>query len=1270
VTRRHASSTRPDGSRGAALPRALLWTGIALGVLVLASVLFAAWLLASQAGARFALARAVGATDGRLAVEHIEGRLAGPLILTGLRWKDAAAGVDAKVARVALDLAPAELLARRVHVTALEVDGVDVALGTVPPRPEEPAGEFSLSAPIDIVLDRMALTGARISKDGEPVFALERLDLAGAWTRAGAVVKTLSMTAPDGEVQLAGTVAAAAGYPGNGEVRFRWKVADVDYAGILKATGDGSAARLDLALVEPMAATVAATLGETAAWPWTLAVTVPAFDPAVLLGASNHRSLALDLQGSGDKAQGTHAGALEVDGHRVLLDPLRYALAEQVLRIESLVLKAADDAPGHLAASGEVQLAAEPVEATLALEWSEVTLPADLAGQELASHGRIDVAGSAEKFHAEGALAIGPPGTLADLAVDLDGTQDLITLHQLALKQPRGGLDASGTLVLKPALGWDITARADRLDPGAFAADWPGAIDFDLASQGTLTDRGPDATVKLDRLGGTLRQRALSGHVDLAVKPGYVVDGTLDLAAGGSRIRATGSGGQQTDAAIELAIDSLGDWLPHAGGRVEGNFRVAGRWPALAVKGTAHGAKIAMSGAHVATLDVQADIADVSAPQGALDVKARELVAGALAFDTLSLEAGGNRGRHTLELDASGSPLDTKLALNGSMAADGTWKGTLSRLDATIKEAAPLALRQPAALAWDGKTFSAGEICLAGRDPTLCVAGSGGADGALEARYRIEDLPLALILRLAAPDAPLAVDGMLAGHGEIRRSAKGALAGNATLQSARGSVAYSDRAERPLLTWSDFGLEATLAPDSIRATVAAALDHGGTLDGELTLAGPAGTTQALSGHVALDLGSLAFVEIVTAEVANVQGHLGADYRIGGTTAAPELAGTLTLSGFAAEVPAAGLKLHDGSISLRAADTTHFVLEGTIASGEGRLAINGSGGLDADAPLELAIKGEKFLAADIPAAHVLVSPDLTVQRNSEKLAVTGSVAIPSARVDLAKLPGGGVARTSPDVVIVDAEQPRPGAPLPVVASVDVQVGDDVKLAGFGFDGTLKGNLHIDQRPGRMPTGTGTLNAGGTYKAYGQDLTIESGRVLFAGTALDNPGLDIRAVRTIQGASRGALDDSVTAGLQVRGTAQLPVLTVFSRPSMPQSEALSYLITGKPLSGLKSGEGDMLGSAARALGSAGGDLLAKKIGARMGIDAGVSDNLALGGAAFTVGKYLSPKLYLSYGVGLFTPGEVVTLKYFINRRWNFEAENATTGNRAGINYRIER
>lgn len=1251
-----------------ALPRLLLWIGVALGALVLLLALLLAWLLGTESGARFALARAVGATDGKLAIERSSGKLGGPLRLDGVRWHDAGNGIDARIAHLRIDLAPLALLSKRVHVTALDIDDTDIALSTVPPRPEPPATGFSLAAPIDIVLDRLALKGAKISQDGKPVFALDRLDLGGAWTKNGAVVKTLALRAPDGSVDLHGGVSSLAGYPGDGESTFRWKVAGVDYAGTLKAHGDGKQAQLDLALNEPVPASVHASLTQSHEFPWSAKVQIPRFDPGRVQKDSTLTALALSLEGSGDRRHGALHGEVDLNGQRVQLDPLRYALDGQRLKIEALTLKS-PQAAGTLQAGGEVQLDARPVSATLALDWDGVELPPDLVGQALATHGKLEVSGSAETFHAAGTLSIGPPGQLADIALNLDGTPDTIVLQQLALKQAKGGLDAHGTLTLKPVLGWQLTAKAQRLDPGAFAAAWPGAIDFDLASSGTLTDRGPDATVKLDRLGGSLRQRPLSGQADLTIKPDYIVDGTLGLVSGKSRVDVTGRGGGQTDATLRLAIASLGDWLPQAGGALDGEFRVHGKWPRLAVVGSARGSKIDYAATRVGTLELTANLADIQSPQGTLNLKATQVASGSLAFDMLSLDGSGNRQAHALDLDARGTPLGLRLALSGSAKDDGRWSGALKMLDVAIKDAPPLALEQAATLGWDGRQFSVGEICLAGGGPTLCVAGNGGADGALAARYRIEQLPLALIAKLAAPDAPFKADGLIDGHGDIQRAANGALNGNAILHSDKGSVAYPDDANQPLLAYTALALDANLSPQSTRATVRAALDHDGTLAGEITLSGAPGSAQALAGQVDLSLNSLAFIELLTPEVANTQGRLAANYKIAGTTAAPQLNGALTLQEFATEVPAAGLKLHDGEISVRATDSDHFVLEGTLKSGDGTLTLSGNGGVGADAPLNARIKGDKFLAADIPAARVVISPDLTIERSAQNMTVGGSVTIPNAAVDLAKLPGGGGAATSPDVVVVDAEQAAPGKPLPVVVAVEVKLGRDVKLAGMGLDGKIRGQLNIDQRPGRVATGTGTLNVSGTYKAYGQDLSIETGRLLFAGTALDNPGLDVRAVRKILGASQGQGDDTITAGLQVRGTALVPVLTVFSQPAMEQSEALSYLITGKPLSGLKSGEGDMLGSAARALGSAGGDLLAKGIGARMGVDAGVGDSSALGGAAFTVGKYLSPKLYLSYGVGLFTPGEVVTLKYLFNRRWNFEAENATTGNRAGINYRYE-
>jgi translocation and assembly module TamB len=224
--------------------------------------------------------------------------------------------------------------------------------------------------------------------------------------------------------------------------------------------------------------------------------------------------------------------------------------------------------------------------------------------------------------------------------------------------------------------------------------------------------------------------------------------------------------------------------------------------------------------------------------------------------------------------------------------------------------------------------------------------------------------------------------------------------------------------------------------------------------------------------------------------------------------------------------------------------------------------------------------------------------------------------------------------------------------------------------MGIDGRLTGVLTVIERPGRATAGEGQVTVNGSYKAYGQNLTIQHGQLLFASTPIDNPGLNIRAVRKLN--PNATIDEGQEVGLLITGTAQRPILTVFSNPPMEQSDALAYLITGKPLSQVSSGEGNTVTAAAQALGSAAGNLLAKRVGAKLGIDdIGVSSSEALGGnSAFTVGKYLSPRLYLSYGVGLFEPGEVITLRYRLSQRWNFEAQNATDFSRASLNYRIER
>lgn len=1242
--------------------------GIAAAVLLVLLGIGLWWLLGTTSGLHFVLARAIGASNGALEVQASRGSLAGPLELDGVAYRDVEAGIDARIKRIRTDLAVWSLLSGTVRLTHLEVDGTRVALtSTTPPEEAEESSDLSLKPPLDIVLDRVRVRDVDVTQDDQPLFEADSLDLAGAWTAEGLDLKTLKLRSPDGHADLAGRVALVPGYRGKGHGEFQWKVGDDVWAGALDAASDGTQATLTLVLSRPVPLHLDLALEQRDGTPWQARLSIPSSDPSPLLGDTSIKTLALDLKARGNREGGDLRGDIDIDRTRLHVEPLelRYDPGKQRVTLQRLVLTS-PQIKGTLEGRGRLDLAATPASADLHLTWHDVLLPEDIAGQELASSGDIRFNGSAEKYALEGKVDAGPPGRPAHISLDLSGTPKQVLLDSLAIHQAKGQLDTRGTLTLKPAMAWDLAIKGERFDPGQLLAGWDGALDLDLTTQGTLSDAGPDATLVLDKLTGTLRQRRIQGHGKLHVTPRRIVNGTLALASGRSTVDIQAHGTASNHVDLDLAIRSLNDWLPDASGSLNGHVTLTGLWPALAARGQLHGRALAMDENRADAVDITFDVPDISHPGGDLQLKGRQLAAAGLTFDNLALTGHGNADRHEVRLEARGEPLSLTLALDGHMKGE-AWNGTLSTLDLEPLGMPAWRLEAPARLAWDHGRASLSDTCLTAGEPRLCLAATQAANGALEASYHLDRIPLALITTAVGDDLPLRSEGVINGEGRINRSAAGDLSGQATLVSPQGSIHYTDRPDTPLLAYHDFNVRADLAPDRQHVTLSARMDEGGHLAGDIGINGP---QQALAGEVTLRLESLAPIELFTSELADVKGHLDGRFQLGGTLAAPDIHGQARLEEFAAEVPAAGLQLHDGQVTVATRDK-QLDIDGHIGSGEGTLTLAGHVGMGNEAGTQLTVSGKQVEAANIPAAKVTISPALKLTRDAEGMNVTGSVAIDKADVELEKLPGGGGDGVQPsrDVVVVDDEKKaEEEAALPVTADITVNLGEHTHLEGYGMDGSVSGSLNVRQRPGRATLGRGQIQIDGTYKAYGQDLTIEKGRLLFASTPVDNPGLNIRAVRSLN--PNATIDEGQVVGLLISGTARRPVMTVFSNPAMEQSDALSYLITGKPLSSVEGGEGDMVNAAAQALGSATGDLLAKGIGAKLGIDAGVSNSAALGTAAFTVGKYLSPRLYLSYGVGLFDPGQVITLRYILSRRWNFEAEQATEFSRASFNYRIEK
>jgi translocation and assembly module TamB len=214
-----------------------------------------------------------------------------------------------------------------------------------------------------------------------------------------------------------------------------------------------------------------------------------------------------------------------------------------------------------------------------------------------------------------------------------------------------------------------------------------------------------------------------------------------------------------------------------------------------------------------------------------------------------------------------------------------------------------------------------------------------------------------------------------------------------------------------------------------------------------------------------------------------------------------------------------------------------------------------------------------------------------------------------------------------------------------------IGDDVEVRVPGFRGKPEGSILAIDEPGQATRATGELRVReGIYRAYGQDLQIEQGRLIFGGGAISNPGLDLRVSRTAS--------DGTVAGFQVTGTAQSPVLTLFSTPAMSQNDALSYIMFGKPLSE-SSGSGAAAIQTASQLSVQGTDQLARGVADKFGIqDASVeSKEGSLQEASLFLGTYLSPKLYVSYGIGLFESSTTIRVRYRMGSHWSVQTESGS-------------
>ena len=134
-----------------------------------------------------------------------------------------------------------------------------------------------------------------------------------------------------------------------------------------------------------------------------------------------------------------------------------------------------------------------------------------------------------------------------------------------------------------------------------------------------------------------------------------------------------------------------------------------------------------------------------------------------------------------------------------------------------------------------------------------------------------------------------------------------------------------------------------------------------------------------------------------------------------------------------------------------------------------------------------------------------------------------------------------------------------------------------------------------------------------------------------------------------------------------------MSVFSDPAMSETEALSYLVLGRPLPQDDSADREQVNSAsaALALGVGGASLLGEKFGEQVGIDeVGVETESDTGEVTLKLGTYLTPDLFVGYGRGLANQINSFLVRYRLTKSLSVETESSSEAVGGDLFYTIER
>jgi translocation and assembly module TamB len=803
----------------------------------------------------------------------------------------------------------------------------------------------------------------------------------------------------------------------------------------------------------------------------------------------------------------------------------------------------------------------------------------------------------------------------------------------------------AGVARWSPEESWQLEGSMKRFNPAELRPGFNGALDFNMKASGAPFGGDGKLDFAYSNLSGKLRGNSASGSGRVVLQGDDWSFERLRFRAGNTNLALDGDIGasRALNLTFSLDADNLALLAEGARGELHARGTIGGTSDAPIIRMNAEGSGIETESVKLDKLVANVDLDWHGQQTSHGDIAIAGLKMDQRVLTKFSATLDGTTADHVVRADALAGKTILHLSGKGGFA-DGVWKGTIGDLFIDDSANINLQLDTPVKVMASAKKFKLDSLCLHGKVARLC-AEAALDDTGWNARANAHDLPIGTLTAGLTPN--VVYQGSLNATASATATRGAPFVGEARVDLVDAAIQHKLASGRTdTITFGTGFLSLKAEPAQLNAELRLDAAQRGLISGRLRAERVSADimNSPMRGQLQMATGELGFLTLYFPAIDRASGHFDTNLSFEGTLAAPTASGVIKLSG-------AELDLYQLNLAMRALElearivSNRLEFSSTAKAGAGTLASSGKIEWRDKLPYgEIRVDGENLRVIDVPEARIDASPDLDFHIAGREILVKGEVKIPLARIQPADLTNAVL--PSADERLVGPTEAQQEDPFQVTSEITMTLGDNVTIDTYGLTGHITGSISERTLPGEPTRATGELQVkDGQYLALARKLDIERGKLIFGGGLLADPAVDIRAIKEFP---------DVRAGVNVRGSLRAPRLTFFSEPSIPQSQIVSLLLAGGSLQSVQDQNRAGTPGARQEVAGQAAALLASQLGNRIGIEDITVESTLNNETSLVLGKYLSPRLYVSYGLSLTESVYTIKMRYTIDDHWTIKTE----------------